>query len=354
MVVSLLLSLGIGLNLRQPGKESPSAGAGGKKIRIGLSLDTLKEARWQMDRDLFVAAAAKDGADVLVQAANSNDTKQVQDVQSLISRGVDVLVIVPHDGKAMGQAVDEAALNKIPVLSYDRLITNTKNLDLYISFDNVKVGEAQAGFLVDTLFKTKPKIRIVRIYGSPTDNNAKLFKQGQDNVLDPLIKAGQVEVIHEDWAADWRPEAAKQITNAAITRNGSNFDAILASNDGTAGGAIQALSEEGLAGKIVVTGQDADLPALQRIVAGTQAMTIYKPVKELATKAAEVALKMARGRPVIAQGGVDNGGGQEVPSILLQVSVVTKDNIKDTVIKDGFHSEAEIYRNASAAPDHAQ
>jgi len=355
MVASLLLSLGIGLNLRHTGNEaSSSARTGAKKIRIGLSLDTLKEARWQMDRDLFLAAAAKNGAEVFVQSANSNDTKQTQDIQSLISRGVDVLVIVPHDGKAMGQVVDEAAANNIPVISYDRLITNTKNLDLYISFDNVKVGEAQAGFLVDTLLKGKEKIRIVRIYGSPTDNNAKLFKQGQDNILDPLIKAGKVEVLHEDWAADWRPEAAKQITNAAITRNGSNFDAILVSNDGTAGGAIQALSEEGLAGKIVVTGQDADLPALQRIVAGTQAMTVYKPVSNLATKAAEVAVKMARGRPIIAQGEVDNGSG-EVPSILLKVSVVTKDNIKDTVIKDGFHSEADIYSNASTpAPDHAQ
>lgn len=355
MVASLLLSLAIGLNLRHTGNEAAAAKTGARKIRIGLSLDTLKEARWQMDRDLFLAAAAKNGAEVFVQSANSNDSKQTQDVQSLISRGVDVLVIVPHDGKAMGQVVDEAAANNIPVISYDRLITNTKNLDLYISFDNVKVGEAQAGFLVDTLLKGKEKIRIVRIYGSPTDNNAKLFKQGQDNILDPLIKAGKVEVIHEDWAVDWRPEAAKQITNAAITRNGSSFDAILVSNDGTAGGAIQALSEEGLAGKIVVTGQDADLPALQRIVAGTQSMTIYKPVSELATKAAEVAVKMARGRPVIAQSEVDNGSGSGVPSILLKVSVVTKDNMKDTVIKDGFHSAEEIYRNASApAPDHAQ
>jgi D-xylose transport system substrate-binding protein len=271
----------------------------------------------------------------------------MQDVEGLISRGVDVLVIVPHDGKAMGKAVDAAAENGIPVIAYDRMITGTENLGLYISFDNVKVGETQAQYLVDAVLGEKAKIRIVRIYGSPSDNNAKLFKQGQDNILGPLIKDGAIEVVHEDWATDWRPEVAKQITNAAITRNGTDFDAILASNDGTAGGAIQALSEEGLAGKIAVTGQDADLPALQRIVAGTQAMTIYKPIRLLAEEAAEIAMEMAQRKPVIARSGVDNGS-KEVPSILVDVSTVTKENIRETVVKDGFHPEAEIYRNAPA------
>ncbi|MBG7606550.1 MAG: substrate-binding domain-containing protein [Verrucomicrobia bacterium] len=346
MAASLALSVAIGLAVSRSG-ENNSDSAKNDHIRIGFSMDTLKEARWQKDRDIFIAKAEAMGAEVLVQSANSNDTKQMQDVQGLISRGVDVLVIVPHDGKAMGKAVDTAAGNGIPVISYDRMITGTENLGLYISFDNVKVGEAQAQYLVDSVLKEKAKIRIVRIYGSPTDNNAKLFKQGQDNILNPLIKSGSIEVVHEDWATDWRPEVAKQITNAAITRNGSAFDAILASNDGTAGGAIQALSEEGLAGKIFVTGQDADLPALQRIVAGTQAMTIYKPISLLAETAAEIAVKMAEGKPVIARSGVNNGA-KEVPSILVEVSTVTKDNIRQTVVKDGFHSEADIYRNAPA------
>ena len=346
MVASLALSVAIGLAISRSGGKSGGV-AKNNRIRIGFSMDTLKEARWQKDRDIFIAKAEAMGAEVLMQSANSNDTKQMQDVQGLISRGVDVLVIVPHDGKAMGKAVDTAAENGIPVISYDRMITNTENLGLYISFDNVKVGEAQAQYLVDSVLKEKGKIRIVRIYGSPTDNNAKLFKQGQDNILDPLIKSGAIEVVHQDWATDWRPEVAKQITNAAITRNGSDFDAILASNDGTAGGAIQALSEEGLAGKISVTGQDADLPALQRIVAGTQAMTIYKPISFLAERAAEVAVEMAERKPVIARSGVDNGS-QEVPSILVDVSTVTKENIRETVVKDGFHPEADIYRNAPA------
>jgi D-xylose transport system substrate-binding protein len=264
----------------------------------------------------------------------------------LISRRVDVLVIVPHNGAAMAKAVNMAHDAGIPVLAYDRLITDC-DLDLYMTFDNEKVGELQTQFLVDHLPKERKK-KIVRIYGAKTDNNALLYKRGQDNVLTPLIKQGEIEVVHEDWTQDWRPENAKKIASAAITKAGANFDGILASNDGTAGGAIQALSEEGLAGKILVTGQDAELSACQRIVNGTQAMTIYKPLSQLAKQAAEAATKVARSKPVFALGKINNGK-IEVPSILLDVVVVTKENMMDTVVKDGFHKTADIYRSLPEA-----
>jgi D-xylose transport system substrate-binding protein len=222
----------------------------------------------------------------------------------LISRRVDVLVIVPHNGGAMAKAVNMAHDAGIPVLAYDRLITDC-DLDLYMTFDNVKVGELQARFLVERLPKGGKK-KIVRIYGAKTNHNAVLYKQGQDNVLGPLIDRGEFEIVHEDWTQDWKPENAKKIANAAITKAGPNFDAILASNDGTAGGAIQALSEEGLAGKILVTGQDAELSACQRIVNGTQAMTIYKPLSQLARQGADVAIKMAKGKTVFTRQ-IDNG-----------------------------------------------
>ncbi|MCX6954663.1 MAG: substrate-binding domain-containing protein, partial [Verrucomicrobia bacterium] len=208
---------------------------------IGLSLDTLKEERWQRDRDTFIAEAQKLGATVLVQSANSDDTTQVRNVESLISRGVDVLVIVPHNGSAMTRAVKSANEAKIPVVSYDRLILNA-SIDYYLSFDNVKVGEAQAAYAAARFPKDR-KARIVRLYGAPTDNNAKMFKQGQDNILLPLIAAGKVEVVHEDWALDWKPENGKKIMNAALTKAGKAIDAVVASNDGIAGGAIQALTE---------------------------------------------------------------------------------------------------------------
>lgn len=306
---------------------------------IGLSLDTLKEERWQHDRDTFIAAAEKLGASVLVQAANSDDTTQVRNVESLITRGVDVLVIVPHNGAAMTRAVKSANEAHIPVIAYDRLILNC-NIDYYLTFDNVKVGEAQASWAVAHLPRDRPA-KIVRIYGAPTDNNAKMFKQGQDNILDPLIKAGQIKVLHEDWALDWKPENGKKIMNAALTRAGREIDAVVVSNDGTAGGAVQALVEEGLAGKVLVTGQDADLAACQRILKGTQSMTIYKPLKNLATLAAKVAVDVAKGNKPAAAATLDNGAKQ-VPSIFEKIVAVDKDNLMSTVIADGFHTEAEL------------
>jgi D-xylose transport system substrate-binding protein len=339
VAVSLLLSVLIGLSLGRLGHGDPNAQAGRGPL-IGLSLDTLKEARWQADRDMFVKSAGELGATVQVLAANGDDTVQVGDVEKLITAGVDVLVIVPHNGEAMAKAVRLAHEAGIPVIAYDRLIRDS-DLDLYVSFDNERVGELQARYMVDHL-PTPGRGRIVRIYGAKTDNNAAQFKAGQDKVLEPLVRSGAIKVLHEDWAEDWKPENAKRILNAAITAAGTRFDAVLASNDGTAGGAVQALSEEGMAGKVLVTGQDADLVALQRIAAGTQAMTIYKPLRTLAQGAAELAVKMARGRPLVARQSVNNGA-IDVPAVLFDVVTVTRDNIESTVVKDGLHRREDIF-----------
>ncbi|MES2695609.1 MAG: substrate-binding domain-containing protein [Verrucomicrobiota bacterium] len=316
-----------------------AAFASKEKPVIGLSLDTLKEERWQRDRDTFVAEAERLGAKVIVQSANSDDTRQVRDIESLISRNVDVLVVVPHNAEAMTRAVKSANEAKIPVIAYDRLILNA-SIDYYLTFDNVKVGEVQASYAADRLPKDRPA-RIVRIYGAPTDNNAKLFKQGQDNILLPLIKAGKIQVVHEDWAQDWKPENAKKIMNAAITKAGDKIDAVIVSNDGTAGGAIQALQEDKLAGKVLVTGQDADLAACQRILRGTQAMTIYKPLKNLAHLAARVAVEVAKGNKPTAPDKINNGV-KDVPAIFEKVIGVDKENMQATVVADGFHKASDL------------
>lgn len=347
MVASLALSVLIGVTLANRGRadaadRAASGARGAAPPIVGLSMDTLKEARWQVDRDLFTQRCEALGARVLVQSANSDDTQQMKDVQSLLTAGVQVLVIVPHDGLAMAAAVDLAHKAGVPVIAYDRIIRNCE-LDLYLSFDNIRVGEMQARYLVDHL-PTPGRGKIIRIYGAPSDNNARLFKQGQDNVLAPLIDAGAIEVVHEDWTEDWKPENAKRITNAAISK-GARFEGVLASNDGTAGGAIQALMEEGLAGKIVVTGQDAELAAAQRIASGAQAMTVYKPIKRLATTAAEVAVSMVRGKPVIARDAVNNGK-IDVPAILCEIVAVERANLVDTLIRDGFHAYDDVYRSA--------
>jgi D-xylose transport system substrate-binding protein len=345
MVLSLVLSVAIGLALAR-GRDAASASSGSESsgssghLLIGLSMDTLQEARWQRDRDLMAARVASQGGELLVQSANSDDTRQIADVQALITRHVDVLIIVPHDGTAMAKAAAMAHEAGVPVIAYDRMI-HGPNVDLYVSFDNVRVGELQAKYLVDHL-KTPGRGDVVRIYGSKADSNAFLFKKGQDNVLLPYVERKDIRVVHEDWADDWKPENAKKIVNAAISEHGRSIDGILASNDGTAGGAVQALSEEGLAGKVIVTGQDAELVACQRIVAGTQSMTVYKPIERLADTAIDMAVQMAKKHLIVAKQTVNNGE-IDVPAVLSDVVVTTRENMMDTVVKDGFHTKQEVY-----------
>ena len=211
MVASCVVSLITGFCfLRGVSTEGAKARA---KPLIGLSMDTLKEERWQGDRDLFVAHASELGAEVLVQSANSDDTRQIGDVQALISRGVKVLVIVPHNGGAMAKAVNMAHDAGIPVLAYDRLITDC-DLDLYMTFDNVKVGELQARFLVDRP-RRRARKRSSELWREDRPQRS-VFKQGQDNVLGPLIR-GACEVVHEDWTQDGNRKT-QEIANAAITR----------------------------------------------------------------------------------------------------------------------------------------
>ncbi|HRH45591.1 MAG TPA: D-xylose ABC transporter substrate-binding protein [Pyrinomonadaceae bacterium] len=310
------------------------------KIRIGLSMDTLKEERWQKDRDLFVKRAEELGAEVMVQAADGKDETQVKQAESLLTQGIDVLVVIPHNGEVAASIVEAAKRKNVPVISYDRLIKNSEP-DLYISFDNEKVGSMQAQYLV----QKAPKGNYILIGGAQTDNNAKMFRAGQMKVLQPLIDKGDIKVVADQWAKDWQPEEALKHTENALTMNKNEVVAVVASNDGTAGGVIQALTAQGLNGKVVVSGQDADLAALQRIVAGSQTMTVYKPVSKLAVKAAEAAIALAKKEKVETNGKVNNGK-IDVPSILLEPISVDKSNLDDTVIKDGFQKREEVYKNA--------
>lgn len=310
------------------------------KIRIGLSMDTLKEERWQKDRDLFVKRAEELGAEVFVQAADGKDETQVKQSESLLTQGIDVLVVIPHNGEIAATIVEAAKRKNVPVISYDRLIRNSEP-DLYISFDNEKVGSMQAQYLVEKA----PKGNYILIGGAQTDNNAKLFRNGQMKVLQPLIDKGDIKIIADQWCKDWQPEEALKHTENALTMNKNNVVAVVASNDGTAGGSIQALTAQGLIGKVVISGQDADLAALQRIVAGTQTMTVYKPVSKLAVRAAEAAVALAKKEKVETNGKVNNGK-IDVPSILLEPISVDKNNLDDTVIKDGFQKREDVYKNA--------
>jgi D-xylose transport system substrate-binding protein len=320
-----------------PRSASPPAH---KPIVIGLSLDTVREERWQRDRDQFVAHAESLGAKVLVQVANNDDARQNAQAENLLTQGVNVLVVAPHNSESAATIVAAAHRAGVPVIAYDRLI-NGCDLDLYISFDNLRVGEMQAEYAL----ARRPKGNYVLIAGAPTDNNAHLYHEGQMKVLQPAIDRGDIHVVGDQWANDWQPVEALKIMENALTRNGNRVDAVVVSNDGLAGGAIQALSEQKLAGKVVVTGQDAELAACQRVVAGSQSMTVYKPIHALAARGAEVAILLAKQQPVPDATRTLNNGFKEVPAILITPVAVDRDHLAGTVIADGFHTLADVYRD---------
>ena len=335
---SLLLSLCLLAFISSCNSGRPARDKNGP-IRIGFSMDSVQLERWQRDRDLFVQRAKELGAEVLVQSADGNDSVQVRQAENLLTQGVDVLVVVPHNGEIAASIVDSARRQNVPVLAYDRIIRNS-DLDFYISFDNVKVGELQAKYLFDRA----PKGNYVLIGGSPTDNNARLLREGQMHILKPAVDRGDVKIVADQWAKDWLPSEALRHTENALTQSRNDVAVVVASNDSTAGGAIQALDEQRLSGKVLVSGQDADLAACQRIVAGTQSMTVYKPIAPLARRAAEIAVALAKHTPVDSNSKVANGS-KDVPSFLLNPIAVDKSNIADTVVKDGFLRAEDVYRN---------
>ncbi|WP_313083475.1 D-xylose ABC transporter substrate-binding protein, partial [Atlantibacter sp.] len=234
-----------------------------KEVKIGMAIDDLRLERWQKDRDIFVNKAEALGAKVFVQSANGNEETQMSQIENMINRGVDVLVIIPYNGQVLSNVVAEAKREGIKVLAYDRMINNA-DIDFYISFDNEKVGELQAKTLVDKV----PQGNYFLMGGSPVDNNAKLFRAGQMKVLKPFIDDGKIHIVGDQWVDGWLPENALKIMENALTANNNKIDAVVASNDATAGGAIQALSAQGLAGKVAISGQDADLAGVKRIMAG--------------------------------------------------------------------------------------
>ncbi len=305
------------------------------KILIGLSLADLKEERWQRDRDFFVAKAEALGAEVIVQDASGDPNAQLRQCDGLLAKGVQVLVVVPKNADAARPIVLNANARGVKVISYDRLIADAP-VDLYLSFDNVKVGEIQAQAIVDRV----PAGNYLILKGDPADKNSDMIHQGHLHVLQPLIDAGKIKIAAVQSCDKWLRSEALRITADALQKN--KIDAIVASNDGTASGAIAALQAKGLAGKVPVSGQDADLIACQNVWKGLQAVTVYKPIQKLAEVAAEQAVKAARGEAMDAGSEKLKNGGYEVPTLFLEPIAVTKENILQTVVADGFHTEAEI------------
>ncbi|MFN6963088.1 MAG: substrate-binding domain-containing protein [Pyrinomonadaceae bacterium] len=315
-----------------------------RKIKVGFSMATVKEERWQRDRDAFKEHCDKVAVECIISVADNNSDRQSNDVENLLTQGVDVLVIAPQDATQAASMVEKAKAQGVPVISYDRLI-NSNKIDLYISHQVPVIGRKIAEYAL----QHQPSGNYVMVYGGPTDNNAHIMKKEQLAVLQPAIDKGSIKIVAEQFITDWKPELALNFMENILTRENDNIQAAIVSNDGMAGGVIQALERRGLIGKVLVTGQDAQIDALQRIAEGKQTMTIYKPIIPLASQAVEAAIKLARGEKLTTTAFRNDAINADVPAILLEVTSVDRSNLMDTVIKDGYAKYEDVYKNVPEA-----
>lgn len=322
---------------------STAKASGGAK-KIALLLPESKTARYEsQDRPNFEAKLKELCADcsIIYSNADQDAAKQQQQAEAALTQGANVLVLDPVDSASAAAIVTRAGQSKVPVVSYDRLILNSKP-DYYISFDNEQVGKLQGESLVKKLKDDGKSGSIVMINGAPTDNNAKLFKKGAHSVID----GSGFKVAKEYDTPDWSPDKAQSEMEQAITALGKNgFVGVYSANDGNAGGIIAAMKSNGVdPKKIPITGQDAELAGVQRIVAGEQYMTVYKAIKAEADAASKLAIALSKGEqpPAGLVNGKSDDGVRQVPSALLTPVAVTKDNMKDTVIADAFVKRDEL------------
>ncbi|CAN5817486.1 D-xylose ABC transporter substrate-binding protein [soil metagenome] len=315
-----------------------------RRIKIGFAMDTQKEERWVRDREAFEAHCKQMNVDCVITVADNKSDKQANDVDNLLTQGVDVVVIAPHDATQAASMVEKAKAQGVPVISYDRLI-NSDKIDLYVSHQVPVIGRKIAEYALQKV----PKGNYIMVYGASTDNNAVIMKKEQLAVLQPAIDSKAVVIKADQFITDWKPEEALKMVENALTQHRDDIQAIVVSNDGMAGGVVSALDKRGLTGKVIVTGQDAQIDALQRIAEGKQSMTVYKPIIPLANAAVEAAIKLAKKETLADAKPFRNDNlGKDVPAILLEVTTVDKDNLMTTVIKDGYARFDEVYKNVPA------
>ncbi|MDQ2065248.1 D-xylose ABC transporter substrate-binding protein [Xinfangfangia sp. CPCC 101601] len=322
-----------------------SSAALAEGLTVGVSWSNFQEERWKTDEGAIKAALDAAGAAYVSADAQSSSAKQLSDIEALMAQGVDALIILGQDTAAVVPAIQAAADAGIPVVAYDRLIEDPRAF--YLTFDNVEVGRLQAA----AVFAAAPKGNYVMIKGSPTDPNADFLRAGQQEVLQAAIDAGDVKIVGEAYTDAWLPANAQKNVEQILTENANAVDAVVASNDGTAGGAVAALTAVGLQG-IPVSGQDGDKAALNRIALGTQTVSVWKDARELGRNAAEIALALAGGT---APDAIANAakfttpGGNEMNSVFLAPVAITKDNLS-VVVDAGWITKDELCQGVSAGP----
>lgn len=314
------------------------------EMKVGVSWSNFQEERWKTDEAAIKAALEAAGATYVSADAQSSSAKQLSDIESLLGQGVNALIVLAQDTQAVIPAVQSAADQGIPVVAYDRLIEDPRAF--YLTFDNVEVGRMQAR----EVLKVAPKGNYVMIKGSNTDPNADFLRGGQQEVLQPSIDKGDIKIVGEAYTDSWLPANAQKNMEQILTQNDNKVDAVVASNDGTAGGAIAALAAQGMV--VPVSGQDADKAALNRIAAGTQTVSVWKDSRELGKNAAEIALALAGGKKAEEIAKVQKfktPGGNDMNAVLLTPVPITKDNL-NVIVDAGWITKDELCQGVTGGP----
>lgn len=312
---------------------------------VGVSWSNFQEERWKTDESAIKKALEAAGAEYISADAQSSSSKQISDIESLIAQGANALIILAQDSQAIGPAVQAAADEGIPVVGYDRLIEDPRAF--YLTFDNIEVGRMQAR----AVLAKAPEGNYVMIKGSPTDPNADFLRGGQQEVLQDAIDAGKVTIVAEAYTDGWLPANAQRNMEQILTAQDNKVDAVVASNDGTAGGAVAALTAQGLDG-IPVSGQDGDHAALNRVAKGTQTVSVWKDARELGKAAAEAAVAMANGTALTDVSGAmqwTSPAGTELSARFLVPVPVTADNLND-VVDAGWIDKATLCQGVDNGP----
>ncbi len=341
------------------GTPAPQAAAG--KIKIGLSFSDFATERWKRESDQMTQLLQAKGYDVVVQEANHDVKAQNDQIDTMVAQGVKGLIVVAEDGDAAATSVDKAAAAGVKVIAYDRLI-KTSSIAAYLSFDNVEVGRQQAlgvmtalGLPGSTTWTKDNPAKVVQLAGSPTDNNATLFTKGQTEVLQPYVDSGVIKIVAKQGVDNWDPANAEKLMENILTAQQNKIDAVVASNDGTALGALQAMKAQGLAGKVPISGQDATADGCNSIVKGELTVSILKDIRNLAPKATDLMDSLIKGQTVadlkqftLADLTVDPTKTGNVQALFLPVQQVNAGNVYDLVVKSGFQPYADVYRDIPA------
>ncbi len=322
-----------------------AGGGGDDDLVVGVSWNNYNEERWaKSDEPAIKAALDAAGASYISTDAGSSAEQQLADVEQLISQGADALIILAQDGTAILPAVQSALDQGVPVIAYDRLIENPGAL--YITFDNVEVGRMQARVIFDLV----PEGNYVFIKGNQADANADFLRGGQQEVLQAAIDAGDIVNVGESYTDNWDPAVAQTNMEQFLTQNDNDVDAVVASNDGMAGGVVAALAAQGLDGVVPVSGQDGDAAALNRVALGTQAVSVWKDARELGKAAGEAAVALAQGTPldeIPNTTSFESPGGNQMTAILLAPIPITQDNL-DVVLDAEWIDEATLCQGVAS------